>query len=162
MLDLALSLYKFNLTYAQKLVADVPDDQFCMQPAAGKVLNHPAFVLGHLAWASKRALGYATKGAPADVEGADLYGMGATPQADRARYPSKEKLLGALEEAHASLAAAIAKAKPDLLNQPAPEKVRGRFPTLAHLLMHMLTTHEATHLGQLSAWRRAKGLPPAT
>ncbi|HZU35634.1 MAG TPA: DinB family protein [Gemmataceae bacterium] len=162
MLELALPIYKLNLTYAQKLVADVPDEQFCAQPVSGRVLNHPAFVLGHLAWVSKRALGYVAQGAPSDVEGADLFGMGAVPQADRSRYPSKERLLGDLETAHAALAAAVSKARPEVLQQPAAERIRARFPTVEHLLLHMLTSHEATHLGQLSAWRRALGLPPTS
>jgi len=33
-------------------------------------------------------------------------------------------------------------------------------PTRGDLLAHILTTHEATHLGQLSAWRRQLGFPP--
>ena len=32
-------------------------------------------------------------------------------------------------------------------------------PTLADLLSYLLSTHEAMHLGQLSAWRRQLGLP---
>ena len=32
-------------------------------------------------------------------------------------------------------------------------------PTAGDLLAHVLTTHATMHLGQLSAWRRLKGLP---
>ena len=162
MFDLALVIYKHNLTYAQKLVADVPDAQLSAQPVAGRTLNHAAFVLGHLTWTSRRALTYLGEGSASAVEGGDLFGMGAVPHSERSRYPSKEKLLGELEDAHARLAAAITKAMPESLQQPAPERARGRFPTMGHMLLHMLTSHEATHLGQLSAWRRALGLAPVT
>ena len=46
-----------------------------------------------------------------------------------------------------------------LLNQPAPEPMRGRFQTLGILAAALLSMHFALHNGQLSAWRRAMGLP---
>ena len=159
MLELATDLYKVNLGYAQKLVADIHDDQLCAQPVAGRVMNHAAFVLGHLAWTSDsvvRLLGVQPTGA---AEWKDLVGMGAKPLSDRSRYPLKAALLKALEDAHGRLLAAVSSAKPEVLAQPAPEQLRSRFPTLGHLLLAMMTMHEATHLGQLSAWRRAQGLP---
>jgi ATP-dependent RNA helicase RhlE len=41
------------------------------------------------------------------------------------------------------------------------EQVSYRLPKdhKRHLLAHLITTHEAVHLGQLSAWRRMMGLP---
>jgi uncharacterized damage-inducible protein DinB len=69
-------------------------------------------------------------------------------------------LLQKLEEAHTRLADAVTKATPEVLAQPAPEKIRARFPTVGVLLIGMMTSHEASHNGQLSAWRRAMGLPP--
>ena len=46
----------------------------------------------------------------------------------------------------------------------APNRLPIRFllrhlPTVGDLLAHLLTTHSAYHLGQLSTWRRAAGLP---
>ena len=45
------------------------------------------------------------------------------------------------------------------------EQVEWRFgdylPTLLDLTQFMCVTHEAMHLGQLSAWRRGRGLPSA-
>jgi hypothetical protein len=37
--------------------------------------------------------------------------------------------------------------------------LKGPLPTVGDLLAHLMTTHEAAHLGQLSAWRRLLGLP---
>jgi uncharacterized damage-inducible protein DinB len=159
MLELAIPIYSFHLKYAQKLVADLPDDQMCAQPVAGRVMNHAAFTLGHLAWASDAAIRYLGSEPQAPAEWKDLVGMGAQPQADRSKYPSKEALLQALEGAHTRLVAALPKLTPEILAQPAPERMRNRFPTVGHLLLGLMTAHEATHLGQLSAWRRALGLP---
>ncbi len=159
MLDLVLPSYGFNLQYAQKLVADVPEDQMCAQPVAGRTMNHAAFILGHLAWASDNGSRLLGLDPAVTKEWKDQFGMGAQPVADRERYPSKEVLLKALEDAHSRLADAISKASPETLTQPAPERMRGRFATLGPLLFGLMTAHEASHLGQLSAWRRALGLP---
>jgi hypothetical protein len=161
-LELARCTYDMMLGYGQKLVADVPDDQMCAQPVPGRILNHPAFLLGHLAWVNDSrasALSGQTIGAAAKPEWKELFGMGAKPSADRARYPSKADLVKAFEEAHAHLGEAAAKATPDALAQPTPEPMRARFPTVGHMLLGLMTAHFATHLGQLSAWRRAMGLP---
>ena len=160
MLELALQNYAFGLTYAQKLAADVPDEEMCAQPVPDRVMNHPAWLLGHLAWASEN--GTALLGgqpSPWAAEWRELVGMGTTPQTERSRYPAKAELLRRLEEAHAHLAAGVGKATPEALAQPAPERLRGRFATVGNVVLGLMTSHEALHLGQLSAWRRALGFP---
>jgi len=47
----------------------------------------------------------------------------------------------------------------EALAQPAPERMRSRFATVGQMIYGLMTAHEATHLGQFSAWRRAIGLP---
>jgi hypothetical protein len=42
-----LHTWNLNLGYAKRLVADIPEAQMAVQPAAG--MNHAAWVLGHLA-----------------------------------------------------------------------------------------------------------------
>jgi hypothetical protein len=159
MLDLLLPTYNFTLLYAQKLVADVADDQMCAQPVPGRTMNHPAFTLGHLAWANESAVGQIGTPGPAAAEWKELFGMGAKPLAERSRYPSKAELLKRLEDAHARLAAALRSASPEALAKQPPEPMRMIWPTVAHMLLGLMTAHEAGHLGQLSAWRRALGLP---
>ena len=41
----------------------------------------------------------------------------------------------------------------------APKGFREKFPTVGNALAHTMLLHEMQHLGQLSAWRRASGLP---
>ena len=152
MMDLILPTFRLNLWYSQKLVADVPEEQMCAQPVAGRVMNHPAFVLGHLAWAAGDVAADKLGLPPACPPGwKELFGTGAQPLPDRSRYPSKAVLLKALEDAHARLADAVANAPPEVLNQPAPEKMRDRFPTVGALLAGLMTADEASHNGQLSA-----------
>ena len=161
MMDLIMPAFKLNLWYSRKLVADVPDEQMTAQPVAGRTMNHPAFLLGHLAWAAGDVgAGFAGLPPMFGAEWKELFGMGAQPLADRSRYPSKEALLKALEEGHARLGDAVPKLTPEVLAQPAPERMRERFPTVGALMVGLMTSHHASHNGQLSAWRRAMGLAP--
>jgi hypothetical protein len=159
MLENAIVIYKLQLDYAQKLLADVPDERLCDQPVPGVVMNHAAFNLGHLAWVGDMAVAL-LGGKPATTpEWKELFSMGAKPLADRSKYPSKAELLAALEDSHRRLTEAAAKASAETLAQPAPERMRARFPTLGAAVTGMMTAHEASHLGQISAWRRALGFP---
>ncbi|HJZ60292.1 MAG TPA: DinB family protein [Gemmataceae bacterium] len=158
MFDRERLLYADMYGYARQLVADIPDEELAEQPVPG--LNHPAWILGHLVIAADYAL--KRLGAPMTApEGwAAMFFPGTVPDPNRATYPSKGELLNAYEAAHAALSAAVASADPARAAQPntsSSEAMRARFPTLGDLLGYLLTTHEAGHLGQLSAWRRMMG-----
>ena len=151
------NLYAFMFGYARLLVGDVPDERMAEQPAG--LANHPAWTLGHLCAAAD--LGLRLLGAPTlcSPEWMALFGRGSEPAADRGRYPAKPALLAALENAHGKLTAAALAADPAAVAGVNPvERNRAAFPTLGDLVAHLMTTHTATHLGQLSAWRRAAGL----
>ena len=161
MIDLLRPQCDFNLWFARNLVTDVPDDQMSAQPIQGQVINHPAFLLGHVAWADDNALkmlGVQPPAAAAEINA--LCAQGTKPLSDRSKYPSKDAMLKYFEEAQGRLVAAIAKAKPETLAQPTPERMRAMFPTVHQMLLGLLTGHTAFHLGQISAWRRAMGMPP--
>jgi hypothetical protein len=163
MMDLILPVFRLNLWYTQTLVADVSDEGMCAQPVAGCVMNHPAFLLGHLAWAAGDLAADKVGLPPACPAGwKALFGTGAQPLPDRSRYPSRTALLKVLEDAHVRLADAVTKAPPEVLNQPVPEAFRDRIPTVGAWLAGLMASHEALHNGQLAAWRRAMGLPPVS
>jgi hypothetical protein len=153
-------VYDFNLFYAQRLVADLAEADLCAQPIEGVVMNHPAFLIGHLAWANDNGVSI-VGGTPVLATFKELWGMGAKPSEDRSQYPSKADLIKTLEVSHERLAAAVGKYPKRLLKTPAPERMRKMFPTVGHMLLGLMTSHYAVHLGQLSAWRRAMGLPSA-
>jgi hypothetical protein len=154
-----LELYARNLDYARRLTADLPADKWAYQPAPK--MNHAAWVIGHLA-------------RTADLTGAllldeqtsvptswmDLFGPTSTPSPDASIYPDGRTLIDALEAGHARTVAAVNKADLSILSQPPKlERLKPRFATLSIFVGHAMTTHEMVHLGQLSAWRRAQGLP---
>lgn len=148
-----------NMSYAKLLVADLTDAQMTAQPLPDRRMNHPAWIMGHLCLAAQGAaiqLGL-TPTQPAEWK--DLFGMASKPLADAA-YPSKAVLVETFEQTQDRVVLQYLKAPADVLTRPAPERARGRYPTVGDMVAFLLTGHASLHLGQLSAWRRAMGLPP--
>lgn len=165
MIEALIAMSQKNLDYANRLVADLSPDKMALQPnglpGAGKPMNHAAWVLGHLAFVADFYATVLGGGQPAAPKHwGELFGMNSAPQPDASQYPAKDDLLKALVAGRDRLIA-VARAKPaDFWSQPvADEKRRARFASNTVLAVHMLVNHDAIHLGQLSAWRRALGLP---
>jgi hypothetical protein len=92
-------------------------------------------------------------------EWGSLFGTGTTLNA--AGYPTKDELVAALSFGQSMLIGWLDDWTDTDLDQPLPDvRYREVFPTLGSAVLHILTVHTAVHLGQLSAWRRAMGLPP--
>lgn len=159
MISSVLLAYERNLDYARRLTADIPAERLAEQPAPG--MNHPAWVLGHLAATADLAASLVGMTEPILApELAPKFGHGSQPVADPAAYPGRDELIAALERNHDRLAGAVAALSAEDFARPMPiERMRGRFPTVGDALVFLMTAHEAIHLGQLSAWRRALGLP---
>ena len=159
MVDEVLNSYGLTLDYLRRLAADVPDGALTRQP--GGVVNHPAWVIGHLTY-SCQALGGElglTPWLPASWE--NLFGTGSVPTAERSVYPSKADLLAALDNGQARLTARLAALGDAGMTGPLPdERYRAMFPTVGHAVVHILTAHAAVHVGQLSVWRRSAGYQP--
>ena len=154
------ALNSFALRYCRLLVADVPDGELADQPVAGA--THPAWVLGHLAVAADFAI-VRLGGTPScPPEWRQLFGPNSVVRPDRLIYPGKHELLTAVETGYGRLQDAVRGATPEALAraQPGPFYLED-FPTVGGLVAHLMTTHPCLHLGQLSAWRRMKGLPSA-
>jgi len=85
MLESETKVNQFLLRYCRMLVGDVADERLAEQPLPG--VNHPARVLGHLAFSADRArwlLG-AEKELPAEWPA--RFGPGSKPTATRGDYP---------------------------------------------------------------------------
>lgn len=148
-----------GLHYAVGLVEAIPDEELTLQPVAGQVINHPAWVLGHLAVSNDFAAESLGGQAVCPPAWAALFEQGTRPQADRSLYPTKAVLLDHLQRSVAAVKDRLAMASPQQLAGPAPDVMRDFFPTMGNFVVFDMTTHAGTHLGQLSAWRRAKGYP---
>ncbi|HCS20319.1 MAG TPA: hypothetical protein DIW47_07125 [Bacteroidetes bacterium] len=157
--------YDFNLAYAFALVQDIPDEQMTIIPEFG-LENHPAWTLGHLISGSA---GIAEDlGAKFEMpdKWADLFlrkgpGDPRKPDSDKSKYPSKELLLHELEHQHTKVKKLLTNINDIALDKKIKWRFSNQMPTLKDLTIFMCITHEAMHLGQLAAWRRAMELPSA-
>lgn len=157
MLNHLTYLYGFNLGHAQRLVEDLSPEQMVQQPNG--VVNHAAWSLGHLVVVSNSLA--KTLGLESTIpEGWEApFATGGTPSADQSLYPSKEEILDALKAQHARVSDALQNTDPATFAEPHPvEKMRAYFPTVGDYVIFLVTSHEAGHLGQIAAWRRAMGL----
>lgn len=146
--------------YAQRLTADLSDADMLAQPIPAVTMNHPAWVLSHLL-AYAPVLEAILQDEPAEDPIAHRHGRGSTPQPDPEHYLPRDELIAAFNDAYARAAGVFERVSEHRLTTrtPIPRWVE-RFPTIAHLPGQFLVKHMATHLGQLSAWRRAMGRAP--
>jgi len=145
--------------YARRMVEPLDDAQMVAQPIPGVTLNHPAWILSHLrVYAELLAAILRAQQVEDPID--HPFGRNSTPMRDPGVYLPRPDLLSAYERAHTDACDALLAVPAGVLDAPCPvERWRPRFPTVAHLPTQFLLKHHATHLGQLSAWRRAMGLP---
>ncbi len=148
-----------GLKYALALLSDLTEDQMVLRP--GGNMNHPAWILGHMSlyYPIVPAL---LRGEPfADPADDELFGFrGRGPLADREEYGSKESQLNRLTAGHEQVALALLAATLDeLMRPPSLPRWAEMYPTVEFMLPDLLIHHESLHIGQLSIWRRAAGLP---
>lgn len=157
----ALITWRRNGAYAARLVGDLAPEQCFAQPVAGRVLNHPSWVLSHLnvytplCTAMLRAEPFTD---PIDAK----YGQKSEVSLDPTDYtpPPGPDLLAHYIELHADAEHALTAAPDHIFAAPNPlERWRAVHPTIGDMLVTLMVKHESGHLGQLSAWRRALGLP---
>ena len=160
-----INQYDFNLRYARELVVDLSEEQMSCVPAKGLV-NHPAFTLGHLI--SGSALLVEDLGGEFDMkeQWSELFlrngpGDPRLPDSDRRKFPSKEELLQELTRQHNKVKNMLENLTEDKLKESVKWRFSEFMPTTSDLIMFMCINHEAMHLGQLAAWRRAMDLPSA-
>ena len=157
--------YDFNLAYTEELVKDVSDAQICIQPAIGLV-NHPAFTIGHLITGSALTAKYL--GAAFEIpEGwEDLFlrkgpGDPRLPEKDSSLYPKKAELIRELKHQHEKVKKLLSATSHDILLAEKKWRYSNFMPKLIDCIHFMCVTHEAMHLGQLAAWRRALNMDSA-
>lgn len=146
-----------NGDYGQRLVADLEGDQWVHQPGPG--MNHPAWVMAHLAAYHPVLVGLLKGETPEDPID-HPFGMKSKPEADLSVYGEPKALVEAFISGHEAVAEALEAADEAMLTRAMPiERWSARFEKVVDVLGYVMLTHEATHLGQLSAWRRVQGLP---
>jgi hypothetical protein len=144
--------------YARRLVADVPEEKMAAQPAPG--MNHAAWVLGHLTYVFDSMIAVWGEKPTMSPEWKELFNVPSKPRPERSKYPSKAELLEAYETAYRRIVERVKQAAPEDFDKEFPNpRLRPLLPTVGMAMVHILTSHQGQHLGQLSAWRRAQGMP---
>ena len=154
-----LITWRRNGGYAARMVGDLSPAQYLAQPVPGRVLNHPSWVFSHLnvytplCTAMLRAQPFID---PLDAK----YGQKSEVSLDPTDYIPGPDLLAHYIELHAEAEHALTAAPDHIFAAPNPlERWRVVHPTIGDMLVTLMVKHESGHLGQLSAWRRALGLP---
>ncbi|QDT00287.1 DinB family protein [Adhaeretor mobilis] len=156
--DTFRNLYAFNLGYCEQLMEDIPQEELLIVPNPG--VNHPGWQLGHLAVCTDYAMKSFGKEKRFSEEWHTMFGPGSQPASEGSSHPSKQELMKSLREGHAAVVEASHGFSPEQLTDPNPiEFLRVRLPTVADLVAHLMSTHEAAHIGHLSSWRRQTGRP---
>lgn len=129
-------------------------------PPLGDSGNSPGWILGHLNVIN--GLSCSILGgpgpAPQDVE---RFGPGSSGHLSGDSLPTIATALAAEHDSATALRNAISTAAPKVLDAPQQTPfLRKEFPLVRNLLGHVLVSHLSLHTGQLSAWRRARGMPP--
>lgn len=162
LIDAILGSWAKQRDYAARLVADLSDSDMVSQPVAGVVMNHPAWVFSHLSLyppTLSAILRGAREGEFADPIKSP-FGKDSKPVGEAGAYLPKAALMAQFFDGHDELAAVLAATDAAALARPIPlKRWEQRFPRVADALVHLMLDHEAGHLGQVSAWRRAGKRP---
>ena len=156
-----LHSFAYCLDYLREQVADVSETDMLAQPNGIK--NHPAWVIGHLTYSCQLLGGEIGLPPWLPDEWGTQFGTGSVPTGDPGVYEPKAAGLARLADAQSRITTTIERLDDSQLDQPLPDEAhRAVFPTIRHALTHVLVGHTANHIGQLTLWRKAMGLPPIT
>ncbi|MCC6429193.1 MAG: DinB family protein [Phycisphaerales bacterium] len=148
-----------NAAYGQRLLGDVEPGMLIAQPVQGRAINHPAWIFSHLNLYAGIAAKMA-RGEPFDDPADHPHGAKSEPLADPSVYDSRDALLATWARSHEDGAQALRTASDQVISAAPPvERWRTLHPTVGDMLVTLMVKHESGHLGQMSAWRRAIGLP---
>ncbi len=160
MFESEVALHRLNRTYLDRLVADYPEAELDVQPHPG--LHSCRWILAHLAIVSEACLKQLGEATESPAAWFASYGPSTAPGSHPTVRPSREALLAAIEKGYDRLIAAAKSAPAEVLAAPhGIERLTWTgLVTRGELISHVLATHFALHLGQLSTLRRLRGFEP--
>ena len=153
-----LHSFGYCLEYLRDQVADIGTTDMVAQPSG--IMNHPAWVIGHLTFSCQSLGGEIGLPNWLPATWCDKFGTGSVPVADINQYKDKDESLAMLDDAQARITLAVDRLNDAQLDEPLPDEAyRIILPTVRHAITQVLIAHPANHIGQLTIWRRAMGLP---
>lgn len=149
---------RFFLREMQELVSDLSDAQRGLQARAGG--KTAGWLIGHMAVTGDFARRLCGRTPICPKEWRAEFNPGSQPTSNVDAYPSMEVLCYTAQAVYRDLCEAAIDADPAslaIVNPYAP--ARADMPTVDVFVRYLMTGHLAYHLGQLSEWRSAAGLP---
>jgi uncharacterized damage-inducible protein DinB len=158
--SVVITLNEFNRHYLHRLIDAISDKE--LDSTFGDEAHSGRWILAHLAIAVDYGFKQLDMPMQATVEWHKAYGPGSQGGSHPSLRPKKEELLKFIDEQYATLCQAALKADDTKLDTKHSVPLLADTPlkTKRDLLAHVLGSHFAAHVGQLSAWRRLLGLPP--
>ncbi|MEQ8353139.1 MAG: DinB family protein [Leptospiraceae bacterium] len=158
MIDVILIGHSKIIEYGSKLVADLSDEQMILQPEAN--MNHPAWILSHLNLYLP-VMQHLMKGEEFPDPRDHTFGMKSKPETNPSLYAGRKELASEFKEGNEGAARLLQTLGEEALKQPVRlQRWQESMPISGMALGYIMLAHQGIHLGQLSAWRRAAGLPP--
>lgn len=163
-LHICLAL-EFNLKYSIELVKGIPENELVDRIGPG-LENHAIFTLGHLVTALGLTIKYLGHTYDIPENWDEVFrrkgpGDPRLPEFDSLKYPSLSSILQVLEEKTNELIILIKNLPDSELEKEVKWRFSEHFPSVYDLISFMCVQHSSMHLGQLAAWRRAKGYDSA-
>lgn len=152
-IPLDTKLYRLMCDMLVKMVSDIPDEELGQPLGDG---NPPSWIIGHLAIGNDYGV-LLLGGKPERMEEfLPMFGPGSPATGD---HPSKSELLTMFDQSSQRLLQAVESASVDQLmaERESPPLIE-ELPQVIDMVGHLLTSHIGMHVGQLSAWRRARGM----
>jgi hypothetical protein len=159
MFDREITLNRFLLGSFDQVVADIPADRLAERPPGSG--HPPVWVLGHLAIVAE--MGQTLLGGQLQhPQWMPLFGPGSSDDVTTTEGVTKDHLVQAIRAGYLKVSELLVATPTEVLNRPHGVTILDGTPieTVADIEAHLLTTHFAFHLAQLSGWRRAAGLGP--
>jgi hypothetical protein len=153
-------LNRFMLGYLNNLVADIPEQMLYRHQ--DRKINSPGWCLGHLAVETDDAYKYLGNASLIPDDWYALFFYTAPPLDIDQALPSKGELIDAVNSVFQALNSAFERLDDAFLDRPCHSNfLKSYLNTEREWFIHVLTTHLATHAGNIAIWRRFCELGPA-
>jgi hypothetical protein len=151
------SLNEFTVQYLEKLVTDLDETDMDRQLAVD--VNPPRWILGHLAVSSDYVLRIFGHRFECPIDWHRSFARGTAAASRPTTIPPKSELMQQIHDGYAAVRQLTINADSTAMNQPHSVPFLRETPiaTVGDVLAHLMTTHLATHTGQISFWRRING-----
>ncbi|MBG80474.1 MAG: hypothetical protein CMJ39_07185 [Phycisphaerae bacterium] len=152
---------RFSLNLTMMLVKDIDPEKFADR--CGTTINHPAFILGHLAYymgVCMQLMGGEIELSDSDTE---RYQHGVECHDNPSLYPDKDEAIAQFTQRLNTVCDFLDSCDDAVFaKSSAGTFFEERMPTMGAIATFMMVGHVNLHLGQVSAWRRVAGMGPAS